>query len=541
MPLTLQQQLGELEDQLILGEILDSDYKQRKWAIIKQFRERGEIVRATGQVKLTEVVDSCGKIFCPVPPGPFVYGPNNEYGETKATYYCSKYPVTVKEFLEFLDDSGWPYGEEDIEALLLVSQDEDCPASHLSFNDAKGYCRWLRRKTQEYYALPLEIEWEKAARGEDGRYFPWGNEEPTPEWACYLPEDAENNGTVPVGSLEKNSSPYGCAGMVGNVWEWCLDSVDDPRDPHILRGGSWCNAIDYTNCLARTYSFPPDKRIDYGGIRLLYLTEEMVHEYRKAYDDDDGTTGNANLTVIRFSGKQADAAAATVSEKQSGLAAALDSAVKEAAKDQPKPSSKESVGGETTVFLDGQMVEMEKARVKAPIVAPIARPTARVSDAPEMETPASKEAPEDDGPAEKLIMSSAANDLLADAIGKAGEDFLRKKRDQGIKPKSIKRGEQLEGSGTGTNLSSQTGLKPVPGRKKKAESELEFLDPETKEVMVETPVLNKDQDVDPLDELASTGGDVITADNTPLTYAAFAVWCLLLLSLIGLAWWKYFT
>ncbi|MDP6450869.1 MAG: SUMF1/EgtB/PvdO family nonheme iron enzyme, partial [Lentisphaeria bacterium] len=219
MPLTLQQQLGELEDQLILGEILDSDYKQRKWAIIKQFRERGEIVRATGRVQLTEVVDSCGKIFCPVPPGPFVCGPNNEYGETKATYYCSKYPVTVKEFLEFLDDSGWPYGEEDIEALLLVSQDEDCPASHLSFNDAKEYCRWLRRKTQEYYALPLEIEWEKAARGEDGRYYPWGNEEPTPEWACYLPEDEENNGTVPVGSLEKNSSPYGCVGMVGNVWE----------------------------------------------------------------------------------------------------------------------------------------------------------------------------------------------------------------------------------------------------------------------------------------------------------------------------------
>ena len=141
------------------------------------------------------------------------------------------------------------------------------------------------------------------------------------------------------------------------------------------------------------------------------------------------------------------------------------------------------------------MVEMEKAGVKAPIVAPIARPTARVSDAPGMQTPASKEAPEDDEPAEKLTMSTTANDLLADAIGKAGEDFLQRKRDQGIKPKSIKRGEQLEGSGTGTNLSSQTGLKPVPGRKKKEEPELEFLDPETKEVMAETLVFNKDQDL----------------------------------------------
>ena len=540
MPLTPQQQLGELEDQLILGEILDSDYKQRKWAIIKQFRERGEIVQATGQVQLAEVVDSCGKIFCPVPAGPFVSGPDNEYGETKATYYCSKYPVTVKEFLEFLDDSGWPYAEEDIEALLLVSQEEDCPASHLSFNDAKEYCRWLRRKTQEYYALPLELEWEKAARGEDGRYYPWGNEEPTPAWACYLPEDAENNGTVPVGSLEKNSSPYGCVGMVGNVWEWCLDSVDDPRDPHILRGGSWCNAIDYANCLARTYSFPPDKRIDYGGIRLLYLTEEMVNEYRKAYDDD-GATVNADLSVVCFSGKQEDTTAAAASEGQSGLAAALDSAAKEAAKDQSRPSSKESAGEKTVVLLGGQMVEMEKAKVKAPIAAPIVRPTARASDIPETQTPASKEVLQDNEPAEKFTMSSAANDLLAAAIGKAGEDFLQKKRGKGIKPKSIKRGEQIEGPGTGTNISSRTGLKPVPGQKKKAEPELEFLDPNTKEVMEEAVLSNKNQDVDPLDEFASTDGDLSTADNTPLTYAAFAVWCLLLLSLIGLACWKYLT
>ncbi len=538
MPLTLQQQLGELEDQLILGEILDSDYKQRKWKIIKQFREHGEIVRATSQVQLAEVVDSCGKIFCPVPAGPFVYGPDNDYGETKATYYCSKYPVTVKEFLEFLGDSGWPYTEEDIEALLLVSQEEDCPASHLSFNDAKGYCRWLRRKTQEYYALPLELEWEKAARGEDGRYYPWGNEEPTPAWACYLPEDAENNGTVPVGSLEKNSSPYGCAGMVGNVWEWCLDSIDDPRDPHILRGGSWCNTVDYANCLARTYSYPPDKRIDYGGIRLLYLTEEMVNAYRKADDDYDGATGNnVDLTVVRFSGKQKNPAA---TGEQSGLAAALDSAAKEAAKDQSSPSSKKSAKEKTVVVLDGQMVGMEKAKVKAPVAAPVVRPTAGASDAPGMQTPASEDALQDDEPAERLTMSSAANDLLADAIGKAGEDLLRKKRDQGIKPKSIKRGEQLKDPDTGTNVSSRTGLKPAPGQKKKAGPELQFLDPNTKEVMEETTQFTTNQVFDTLDEFAVTDADGgTTADHTPLTYAAFAIWCLLLLFLIGLACWKY--
>ena len=81
----------------------------------------------------------------------------------------------------------------------------------------------------------------------------------------------------------------------------------------------------------------------------------------------------------------------------------------------------------------------------------------------------------------------------------------------------------------------------MPGRKQKPETELEFLDPETKEVMVETARVNKNQNVDLPDEFASTDGDTSTADNTPLTRAAFAVWCLLLLSLIGLACWKYFT
>ena len=64
--------------------------------------------------------------------------------------------------------------------------------------------------------------------------------------------------------------------MVGNVWEWCIDSVDDPNDPHILRGGSWCNNVDYASCTSRTFSHPPDKRVDYGGFRVMYLLPDML-------------------------------------------------------------------------------------------------------------------------------------------------------------------------------------------------------------------------------------------------------------------------
>jgi len=274
--------LAQLEDQFVLGEILESEYKQFKWELLQIIRDSGEEVQeVTGLVTRAEIFDSLGRPFCQIPGGPFMAGDDNTLEEMPADLFLGKYPITQEDFLDFLGDSGHHFPQEDLERLYLVSPEPDCPVSHISWEDAKSYCRWLRRQTKEYYSLPTELEWEKAARGEDGRFFPWGTEPmPDQDIACFQGPH-QYNCTVPVTTFPGNRAPYGCMDMIGNVWEFCLDSVDDPRDPHILRGGSWCNTLEYTNCLSRTFSYPATKRIDFGGFRIVYLPEDSLVEYRR--------------------------------------------------------------------------------------------------------------------------------------------------------------------------------------------------------------------------------------------------------------------
>ena len=129
------------------------------------------------------------------------------------------------------------------------------PVVKVSWYDAMEYCKWLNEKLQGEIGalavrLPTEAEWEKAARGEQGNEWPWGNEFDAAK--CNSSEGGKGD-TTPVGAYSpQGDSPYGAADMAGNVWEWCHSifkpypyKADDGREKEsgselrVVRGGAW--------------------------------------------------------------------------------------------------------------------------------------------------------------------------------------------------------------------------------------------------------------------------------------------------------------
>jgi formylglycine-generating enzyme required for sulfatase activity len=143
---------------------------------------------------------------------------------------------------------------------------------YISWEDATVFCKWLSEKTNKIYRLPTEAEWEKTARGEDGRIWSWGNEFSKSNANT---SEAGIGDTSPVGQFSpQGDSPYGCADMIGNVWEWCTDWSDSKeyknrrgklvKEPHgpetgntrVLRGGSFLNARGDARCAYRDRNYP---------------------------------------------------------------------------------------------------------------------------------------------------------------------------------------------------------------------------------------------------------------------------------------------
>jgi toxoflavin biosynthesis protein ToxD len=182
---------------------------------------------------------------------------------------------------ELWSAAGWGAREREgwHEPLAWRARNRDRPDEPLvgvSWHEAQACCRWLALRLGRAFRLPSEAEWERAARGVDGRTFPWGD-----AWdqARANTREAGRGGALPVGALD-NASPVGCLDMAGNIWEWTstLDArypyrADDGREAldaegrRILRGGCYANPQGFARCACR-FRLAPGTRNPFLGFRL---------------------------------------------------------------------------------------------------------------------------------------------------------------------------------------------------------------------------------------------------------------------------------
>jgi iron(II)-dependent oxidoreductase len=223
-----------------------------------------------------------------VPEGYFQMGQSSSEAEEQkpmhfvytSAYFIDKYEVSNTEYKKFLDATGHikpKYWDDE------RFNQPDQPVVGVSWFDAMAYSRWKGRR------LPTEAEWEKAARGNDGRLYPWGEKEAKGKKLYFVNvfgmEDRYEF-TAPVNYYATGASPFGALNMSGNVWEWCLDWYDkdyyrispelDPEGPEakqmkVLRGGSWINDIDGVQVTLRARNLPEAKNKIYGFRTVLPL------------------------------------------------------------------------------------------------------------------------------------------------------------------------------------------------------------------------------------------------------------------------------
>lgn len=196
-------------------------------------------------------------------------------------FYMDKSEVTIERWKKFVDaNPGWKQtgalgnlqptwtGPE------LKPEQAKLPIAQVTWQSAQQYANWAGKQ------LPTEAMWEKAARGTDGRWYPWGNEKPDPTKHGVLSLGAPLTGPQPVGSFPAGASPYGCLDMAGNVYEWTSEWMEPyPNSPEpdgswghryvVVRGGSFYHTR-HTYRTAKRMGFEYNETYYHVGLRTAW-------------------------------------------------------------------------------------------------------------------------------------------------------------------------------------------------------------------------------------------------------------------------------
>jgi formylglycine-generating enzyme required for sulfatase activity len=194
-------------------------------------------------------VGSCPNGMCPIPAGTFQMGSTNGvpdeqpvHAVTLAAYELDEFEVTVSQYAACVTAGGCTAAGTDTYCNAGVSGWDNHPINCVDWNQATAYCTWDGKR------LPTEQEWEYAARGTDGRKYPWGNEEPDNQ-LCWSGGGTNRYSTCEVGSYPSGKSPFGVQDMEGNVGEWAssLFTPNYSSQPigtaRVFRGRSWSSGL----------------------------------------------------------------------------------------------------------------------------------------------------------------------------------------------------------------------------------------------------------------------------------------------------------
>lgn len=189
-----------------------------------------------------------------------------------ASFAISKTPITVATYHNFVRDGGTAPAHFDRQ----LTQ-PNLPVVNITWHMARSYCAWLTNAIGSIYRLPTESEWECAARGCDGRQYPWGDTFDN----AHATTRESGVGLAAVGSYPTGASPWGLLDMAGSVWEWTesLDLLypyvaDDGRNDasapgrRVIRGGCYVNPQGYARCACR-FRMAPDMTNPFLGFRIV--------------------------------------------------------------------------------------------------------------------------------------------------------------------------------------------------------------------------------------------------------------------------------
>jgi formylglycine-generating enzyme required for sulfatase activity len=223
--------------------------------------------------------------FVRVPAGRFIMGSDHHSDNEKPEhiveipyeYWMGRYPVTNEQFAKFVAEAKYKFDQGNSE------KEADHPVVNVNWHWAMAYCKWLNDRSRGelkdlVLRLPTEAEWEKAARGEQGNQWPWGN-----VWdarKCNMEESGKGTITSVSAYSPQGDSPYGCADMMGNSCDWTLskkraypykagdgrNEIDSNNPWRVLRGASWNIPSKYA-CCAYRYDIPLDNNFGASGLR----------------------------------------------------------------------------------------------------------------------------------------------------------------------------------------------------------------------------------------------------------------------------------